>query len=112
MIENNVQFRNSNINFAGGAQAKKTFSKMQKYYQGMKDYANEDLYKSMDNKAKAHLHIEKSVKFQNAILDFSEMHSEEVLNGRDKLNAFAKMTKLSVNAIYENLLGMFYSLRK
>lgn len=40
------------------------------------------------------------------------MHSEEVLNERDKLNAFAKMTKLSVNAIYENLLGMFYSLRK
>ncbi|MBP3924031.1 hypothetical protein J6E39_02170 [bacterium] len=113
MIENNVQIRNSNINFAGKSQLKKHLvSKVQKYYENVEDYANTILYKSMDNRAKARMHLKKSLDLQNQILDFSEKNSEEVFNKKETLKAYAKMAKLSASAIYENILWMFYSIKK
>lgn len=112
MIENNVQIRNSNISFAGKLPAKGTYSNLQKYYEGLNYYTHADFYKALDNRAKARLHLNKSSNIQNEILDFSERSSDEIRSGKDTLKAYMKMTKLSVAAVYENLLGMFYSMRK
>ncbi len=90
---------------------KKTYRAMQKYYEAMNDKDLTQVYKSLDNQAKARLHSRKSDLLQTKLFDFSEEISGDVFSKKETFKNIYKMTKLALKSAYEYALGLFYSIR-
>ena len=90
---------------------KKTYRAMQKYYEAMNDKDLTQVYKSLDNQAKARLHSRKSDLLQTKLFDFSEEISGDVFSKKDTFKNIYKMAKLTLKSAYEYALGLFYSIR-